>query len=143
MSDLFYIINNFAWVAGNILVAYIAVAIVVFVLAYYILFDPKATTAGKFLFRFMVSLVGVIVLVFIGTYIDPSPNRDWSFLSLEVAGWRPIVRFAIYSYVAFTITSLAILLAVRKWKPHRLRSSDDRNLIEVRSTKDVSVNQYE
>lgn len=135
----FTFINTFAWVAGNILVAYTAIAIVVFVIAYYVLFDPKATTAGKFIFRFMLSLVGVILLVFIGTYVDPSPNRTWSFLPPDVSSWRPILRFLIYGYVAFTITSLAVLLAVRKWRPNRVRLKSDRDLVEVRHTKEIPI----
>lgn len=139
MNELFSILNNFAWVAGNVLVAYTAFAIFIFVIGYYALFDPKATTAGKFLFRFMVSLVGVILLVFIGIYINPGSNREWTSLPDDVDDWRPIMRFLIYSYVSFTISSLAVLLAIRKWKPHRLRSTHDRNLVEVRSSKDDPI----
>jgi hypothetical protein len=137
--DWLHFINNFAWVAGNILVAYTAFAIVVFVIGYYVLFDPRATTAGKFIFRFMLSLVGVIILVFIGTYVDPSPNRDWSFLPPDVKSWRPILRFLIYGYVAFTITSLAVLLAIRKWRPNKVKSAQDRDLVELRHTKEIPV----
>lgn len=139
MDGLFHAINNFAWVAGNILVAYTAFAIVVFVIGYYVLFDPRATTAGKFIFRFMLSLVGVIILVFIGTYVDPSPNRGWSFLPPDVSSWRPILRFLIYGYVAFTITSLAILLGIRKWRPNRVKSAYDRDLVEPRHTKEIPI----
>jgi hypothetical protein len=137
MGDFFLFVNSFAWVAGSILVAYIAVAIVVFVIGYYVLFDPGATTAGKLIFRFMLSLVGVIILVFIGTYIDPSPNREWSFLPPDVTSWRPLLRFLIYGYVAFTITSLGVLLALRKWKPNRIKSAPDINLVKLRHTNDI------
>ena len=139
MEGIFHFINSFAWVAGNILVAYIAIAIVVFVIGYYVLFDPKATTAGKFIFRFMLSLVGVILLVFIGTYVDPSPNRQWSVLPPDINSWRPILRLLIYGYVAFTITSLAVLLWVRKWRPGRVKSAQDRGLVEPRHTKEIPI----
>lgn len=132
--DLLQAINTFAWVAGNILVAYTAFAIVVFVIGYYVLFDPKATTAGKFIFRFMLSLVGVICLIFIGTYVDPSPKRAWSFLPPDVSTWRPLLRLLVYGYVAFTITSLAVLLGVRKWKPSLIKSKDTHDLVEPRSS---------
>lgn len=137
MEQLISFINNFAWVAGSILVAYIAVAIIVFVIGYYVLFDPKATTAGKFIFRFMLSLVGVIIMVFIGTYIDPSPNRDWSILPPDVMTWRPVLRFLVYGYVAFTITSLAWLLVMRKWRPSKVKSAD-MHLVEPR-TEEIPV----
>lgn len=139
METIFDLVNNFAWVAGNILVAYTAFAIIVFVIAYYVLFDPKATTAGKFIFRFMLSLVGVIVLVFIGTYIDPSPNRGWAVLPPDVTTWRPVLRLLIYGYVAFTITSLAYLLAIRKWRPNTVKSDQDRDLVEPRHTKENPI----
>ena len=130
----FNTINNFAWVAGNLLLGYTAFAIFVFVIGYYVLFDPKATTAGRLLFRFMLSLVGVILLIFVGTFINPAPDRIWSVLSPDVLVWRPLARLFIYGYVAFTITSLAILLGVRKWRPHRVKSTSDRDLVETRSS---------
>lgn len=139
MEVFLHAINTFAWVAGNILIAYTSIAIAVFVIGYYVLFDPGATTAGKFIFRFMLSLVGIIVLVFIGTYVDPSPNREWSSLPDDVQLWRPMVRLLIYGYVAFTITSLAILLGVRKWSPSHVKSAQDRDLVELRHTKDIQI----
>lgn len=138
MEEHFFFINALAWVLGNILVAYTAVAIVVFVIGYYVLFDPGATTAGKFVFRFMLSLVGVILLVYIGTYMDPQPNRTWDTLPSDVATWRPILRLVVYSYVAFTITSLAVLLWVRKWRPEKVKSLPDKQLLKVR-TSDIPV----
>lgn len=136
MSDLINTINSFAWVGGNIAVAYIAIVLIVFVAGYYALFDPGATTAGKFVFRFSLSLVGVIGLVFIGLFVDPSAGREWFTYPGDVAIWRPLVRLAVYGYVAFTITALAVLLAVRKWRPHLLRTAPDRDLVKVRNPKE-------
>jgi len=126
------VINSIAWVGANILVAYIAVALVIFVAGYWILFDPRATTAGRFIFRFMLSLVGVILLIFVGTYVDPTHNREWMTYPNDVMEWRPIARIVGYGYVAYTITSLAILLGLRKWKPHLLKKASDLTLVKPR-----------
>lgn len=128
-------LNAFAWVVSNALVAYIAVLLVVFVVTYYILFDPKATTAGKYIFRFFLSLFGVIGLIFISLFIDPRAGREWTVYPGDVLWWRPIVRLISYSYVAFTITSLSFLLAARKWRPSWLRTSLDHDLVKPRSQK--------
>ena len=133
-------INTIAWVMGNVLVAYTAIAITVFVLGYYILFDPRSTTAGRLLFRFMLSLVGVISLIFVGTFVNPPVDRGWTVLADDVLSWRPITRLLVYSYVAFTITSLAILLGIRKWKPSYVKTAADRNLVEPRNnTNAISI----
>lgn len=113
-------VNAVAWVVTNLLVAYIAVIVVVFVLGYYILFNPKVTTAGQYIFRFFVSLVVLNVLMFITLFVDPSQGRVWSEYPDDVMPWRPLLRLAGYTYVAFTVTSLAVLLVVRKWFPHKL-----------------------
>lgn len=127
------VINAIAWIGANILIAYIALVVVLFVFMYYIFFDPTATTAGKMIFRFMLSLVGVIGLVFIGIFIDPSHNRNpVGAPAPDVDFWRPIVRFVVYAYVAFTITALAVALILRKWYPHRVKKRADLNLVKPR-----------
>lgn len=126
------VINSIAWVSANILVAYIALGVVVFVVGYYIFFDPNATTAGKMIFRFMLSLVGIILLAFIGTYIDPSHGRAWLEYPDDVDVWRPIVRVIIYAYVAFSITTLAAFLFIRKWRPEKMKKKSDLKLVEPR-----------
>lgn len=134
------IVNQIMWVAANITLAYIACVLMVFVVMYYALFDPKATTGGKLIFRFMLSLVGVIGLVFIGIFIDPAPDREWFLYPAEAELWRPALRLAIYGYVAFTITSLAILLVKRKWWPHKVRTAPTQELVKVRhETADIPV----
>lgn len=131
--------NPVAWVLANVILAYIAVALILFVAGYYALFDPKATTGGKFIFRFMLSLVGVIGLVFLGIFIDPAPDREWYNYAAQVEWWRPAVRLFVYGYVAYTITSLAYLLAVRKWNPGRLKTAPDRDLVKVRHTSEIPI----
>ena len=125
-------INPIAWVLANVVLAYISVALLVFVVMYYALFDPKATTGGKLIFRFMLSLVGVILLVFLGIYIDPAGNRSWYLMSADVEWWRPALRLIIYGYVAFTITSLAVLLVRRKWFPSKLKIAPQQELVKPR-----------
>lgn len=134
-------INIIAWVGANLFVAYIAVLVVLFVIMYYAFFDPKATTAGKMIFRFMLSLVGIIALVFIGIFINPShSNGPFSGPGPVVDWWRPVLRFGIYGYVAFTITSLAAALIMRKWFPERVKKKSDLDLVKPRhDTNDITV----
>ena len=133
-------INTVAWVLGNVLLAYTAFALITFLLAYYTIFDPSATTGGRLIFRFMLSLAGVIVLVFIGIFVDPSPNLEWYvFPGESIEWWRPLMRLAVYSFVAYSISSLAWLLAVRKWWPHKVKKASDINLVKVRHTSEIPV----
>lgn len=139
MTDVIHAINEWVWIGSNVLLAYVSVAIVIFVAGYYFLYDPRATTGGKFIFRFMLSLVGVIGLIFVGTFIDPSPNRMWFAYPGDVAWWRPIVRFAIYAYVAFSITSLSVLLGLRKWRPDLIKKASDLDLVKPRNTSEIPI----
>jgi hypothetical protein len=125
-------VNSVSWVASNILVAYISIVLVAFVIFYFTQFDPKATTAGRFIFRFIVSLVGVIGLVFIGSFVDPVQGRAWFQYPGDVVFWRPLLRLIVYGYVAYAVTALQILLVIRKWWPQRLRTSIDRELVKTR-----------
>ena len=125
-------LNPVIWVLANLVLAYVALALVIFVIMYYVLFDPKATTGGKLIFRFMLSLVGVMGLVFLGIYVDPSADRSPFEYPDDVELWRPALRLSIYSYVAFTITSLAILLIRRKWRPHSIKIAPPQDLVKVR-----------
>lgn len=125
-------LNSFLWIVSNMLVVYIAVVLVIFLVGYYILFDPRATTAGKFVYRFALSLLGVIALVFIGVWVDPAPGRQWYEYSGDTLWWRPLLRFVAYLGVAYTVTALAVLLAVRKWWPHLLQTSQTKELVKPR-----------
>jgi hypothetical protein len=124
--------NPVAWIASNILVAYISILLIVFVIFYFIVFDPRATTAGRFIFRFIISLVGVIGLIFIGNYIDPEQGRAWYQFPGDILWWRPTVRLIVYTYVGYSVTALVVLLAIRKWWPQKLRTALDRDLVKTR-----------
>lgn len=140
MIDLIEGFNAFAWIASNLLIAYIAITLTAFVIAYVILFDPGATTGGKFIFHFMVSLVGIIGMVFVGIFIDPTHNSEWfNYPTGEVLSWRPIVRLITYCYVAYSVTSLFIVLALRKWWPEKLRTADDLKLVSPRNTGSIQT----
>lgn len=139
MIEFLLQLNSIAWILSNALIAYIAFAVPGFVVLYYILYDPKATTAGKLIFRFMLSLVGIILLVFIGTFVDPTGGRNWATLPHDVEFWRPTLRLLIYGYVAFTITSLAVFLALRKWWPGLVKTAPDEALVKVRHTSEIPI----
>lgn len=128
MSDL----DDIAWILSNLIIIYIAVALVIFVVGYYILFDPKATTAGGFVFRFAVSLLGVFALVFISLFVDPVKGREWFVFPGDVYEWRPLLRLLVYSYVAYTVTGLAVVLALRKWQPSKLKTAPQLDVVTPR-----------
>lgn len=132
-------INSFAWVFGNMLMAYSGIVLVGFLILYYILFDPSATTGGKLVFRFMLSLAGVIFLVFLGVFIDPGPDRQWYAYPENVEDWRPLLRLVIYGYVAFAITELSRLLILRKWFPGKVRKASDLELVKPRHTGEIKL----
>lgn len=131
--------NTFAWVAANLLVGYIAIAVILFVIGYWILFDPRATTAGRNIFRFFVSLLLIIGLVFVGLFIDPHVDRPWFTYPGDVNPWRPTLRLLGYGYVAYTITSLAVLLVIRKWWPQKLRTALDKEIVKTRHEVDTET----
>lgn len=122
--SLFPEINQAVWLLGNLALIYAGVGVLIFVLAYYILFDPKSTTAGKLVFRFFVSLLGLLFLVIIGIFIDHPPSRPWWALGENVAPWRPPLRALVYVYISYSITSLAVLLVRRKWWPSTVKTSE-------------------
>lgn len=129
---IFYTINAFSWITANILVAYVMSALVVFVIVYYLIWDPKATTGGQLIFRFMVSLVGVVGLVYISLFLDPINGRNWNQYPGDVLWWRPIVRMVAYGYVAYSTTKLISYLIKRKWFPHKLKKIAPEELIKTR-----------
>jgi hypothetical protein len=121
-------INSFSWITANLLQAYTAAVLLFFVVAYYFWYDPKATTAGRFVFRFMVSLLGVMALIYIGSWLDPAPGRRWNEYPGDVLWWRPILRLVVYTYVAFSITAISAVLVMRKFWPHKLKTADKETL---------------
>lgn len=137
--DVLNVLNTVLWVAGNVELAYTSVMLVVFVVAYFIIFDPRATTGGKLIFQFMLSLMGVLILVFIGIYIDPTDENAWMQMPMTVDWWRPSVRFVIYGFVAYSITQLFVLLVKRKWFPHKLKTASDLTLVQPRHTGEIRI----
>lgn len=123
MIDVLLAANPVFWVLSNILIAYIAAMLVVFTVAYPVFFDPLATTAGKFVLLFALSLVGVIGLIFISLFIDPRNGIEWWQYPPDLFWWRPLLRLAVYVCVAFTITGLVVVLWLRKFRPHRLKTA--------------------
>lgn len=136
MLDWLIEINTVLWVMSNALVGYIALASVLFVAGYLILFDPLTTTAGKIIFRLMVSLAGVMGLVFIGVFLDNRPDQDWLTFQGDTLWWRPGVRLIVYSYLAYAATTLLSFLMTIKWFPSRLKTPRDKKLIHLRNERD-------
>lgn len=137
--DVFSVLNSWLWVFGNVALAYSSIVLILFVVAYYIIFDPQATTGGRLIFQFMLSLAGVMTLVFIGIFIDPAANSSWMTLNHDVEWWRPFVRFIVYGFVAYSITSLVVLLIMRKWFPEKLTKASDFSLVHPRHTSEIPI----
>lgn len=137
--DVLNVLNSIFWTIGNFALAYTSIALLVYLIVYFVIFDPWATTGGKLIFQFMVSLASVMALVFIGVYVDPPIGLLWFDLTPDVEWWRPALRLLIYGFVAYSITSLAWLLVMRKWFPHKLKKASDIILVEPRHTSEIPV----
>jgi hypothetical protein len=124
--------NLFFWVGSNLLIVYIAAALLLFAIAYPVLFDPGATTAGKLILRFATSLIGVIGLVAISIFINPREGGRWFEFPGDILWWRPGLRFVIYAYVAYAITSLVTLLWLRKFRPHLIQTAPEETTLPVK-----------
>lgn len=134
------VINPIVWVLANIALAYTSLVLVVFVILYYALFDPRATTGGTLIFRFMISLIGVVGLVFVSVYIDPTSGNGWFIYPEGIEPWRPWLRLFVYGYVGVTATSLAVLLVRRKWFPHKLKTAPEEELVKPRhETSEIAI----
>ena len=117
------VINDVLWFVVNVLAFVASVTIVVATIAYYAFFDPRATTAGKMIFRFMVSLSGVIVIGAVAKLTGVTEETTW---------WL-ILALLVYAYLAFTVISLAVFLAIRKWKPQKFKKKSDVNVVKPRT----------
>lgn len=126
-------INSILWVTSNVLVVYSAVLSVLFLLTYFILFDPWKTSAGRMIFRFMMSLALVFWISFLAIFIDPAANRNWFEFPIDVSVWRPTLRILAYGFVAYSITALTGLLIIRKWFPQKIKTAYDYHLVEPRT----------
>lgn len=137
-AEITHPINAIAWVVSNVLLAYSAGALVLFLGAYFYFFDPRATTGGRLIFQFMLSLVGVISLNVIGIFINPTANNTWLSYPEGVEPWRPVVRLIVYGFVAYAVTSLAVLLILRKWFPDKVKKASDIKL-KVRTSEITTI----
>lgn len=133
ITELLNFLNPIFWVGANFLIIYIGIALLIFVAAYYFLFDPSATTGGKLIFRFKIALLGIMALVFIGVWVNPREGAEWFQYQVDTMIWRPFIRFAVYSYVAWSISHLAVFLWIRKFRPWKLKTSEE-NLVKTRDS---------
>lgn len=134
MSDLFNSYNTVAWILSNLLIIYIGFVLVLFVIGYAAVFDPRSTTGGRLIFQFTASLIGVIGIIFIGVFVNPQMNRLWWNYANDIFWWRPTLRLLVFGYVGYTITSLVILLAKRRFFPERVKLDhpDETTLVKPR-----------
>ena len=117
------------WIVDNILAFVASISIVVFAIGYFFFFDPKATTAGRLIFRFMLSLAGVICLSLLAGIFKATPESLWYLLS----------ALFVYGYLAYTIISLAVFLVIRKWWPHKVKKRADFNMLQPRHTSEIPI----
>lgn len=117
--------NAAAWVGSNLLIIYIGLALILFVFFYFRWFDPFSTAAGKMVLQFVISLLGVMFLIAISLFVNPSEGRAWFQYPGDVLWWRPLLRILFYAAVAYTSTSLCVLLYVRKHHPERIKIAPD------------------
>ena len=125
-------LNPTLWVIANLALIYIGVLLPAFTILYPTLFDPSATTGGKMIFRFALSLSMVVAVIVVGILIDPRHDIPWYEYPQDTIWWRPIVRLGAYLYVAYTITSLVIFLWKRKFYPQKLKRAPDKELVKPR-----------
>ena len=122
-------INPTFWVMANLTLIYIGVLLLSFTILYPTLFDPSATTGGKMIFRFSLSLSMVVAVIVVGIFIDPRHDLPWYEYPGDTIWWGPTTRLGAYLYVAYTITSLVRFLWKRKFKPQTLKRAPDKELV--------------
>ena len=125
-------LNPTIWVIANLALIYIGVLLLAFTILYPTLFDPRATTGGKMIFRFALSLSLVVAIIVVGIFIDPRHDIPWYEYPGDTIWWRPIVRLGACLYVAYTITSLVTFLWKRKFYPQKLKRTPDKELVKPR-----------
>ena len=113
--------NTFFWVAGNLVAASVFVSSLLFSVLYPILFNPSLTSAGKLIWRAILSIAGFGLLVVTGLFIDG--QVEWWQMPADIAWWRPVTRLAVYLLIAYTFASLVWLLIARRFWPHTLRTA--------------------
>lgn len=129
-------LNPTLWVIANLALIYIGVLLLAFTILYPTLFAPSATTGGKMIFRFALSLSMVVASIVVGIFIDPRHDIPWYEYPGDTILWRPTIRLAAYTYVSYTITSLVIFLWKRKFYPQKLKRAPDKELVKPRHDTD-------
>ena len=124
--------NPTFWVVANLTLIYTCVLLLVFTILYPTLFDPSATTGGKMIFRFSLSLSMVVAVIVAGIFIDPRHDLPWYTYSGDTLWWRPTVLLGAYLYVAYTITDLVRFLWKRKFHPEMIKRTPDKELVKPR-----------
>lgn len=109
--------NEFLWPLANVLVVYVTLALLTFCIGYPILFNPRASTTGRGILRFAISLLGVMVLVFVSLFVDPRDDVPWWVLPVGVDVWRPVVRVVVYGFASYAVTALGVTLHLRRFRP--------------------------
>ena len=125
-------INPTFWVVANLTLIYIGVLLLAFTILYPTLFDPSATTGGKMIFRFSLSLSMVVAVVVVGIIIDPRHDIPWYKYSDDTIWWRQTIRLGAYLYIAYTITDLVRFLWKRKFHPEMIKRTPDKELVKPR-----------
>ena len=125
-------INPTIGVMANLTLIYIGILLLSFTILYPTLFDPSATTGGKMIFRFSLSLSMVVAVIVVGIFIDPRHDLPWYEYPGDTIWWRPTIRLGAYLYVAYTITSLVNFLWKRKFHPQALKRAPDKELVKPR-----------
>ena len=97
-------LNPIFWVIANLGLIYIGVLLLAFTVLYPTLFDPSATTGGKMIFRFVLSLSMVVALIVVGIFVDPRHDIPWYEYPGDTIWWRPTIRLAVYTYISHTKT---------------------------------------
>lgn len=138
MPDWLITINTIFWVSSNALVGYITAAVYVFLVAYYVMFNPQATTAGRLLFRLLFALGGVMTLVFVGVFVDNRPDEDWLTFPGDTLWWRPTLRILGYAFLAYAVTALISFMVKVRWFPHKLKTPRDKELLRLRQERTTS-----
>lgn len=108
------------WVLGNLVALGIFFSAAVFAVLYPILYNIRVTTVGPHIWRAILSVAGFGFLVVIGLFVDS--RVDWWQMPEDVAWWRPLLRLVIYGLIAYSFTSLSVVLIVRRFWPHRLKT---------------------
>lgn len=126
-------LNPTVWVVANLTLIYIGVLLLAFTILYPALFDPSATTGGKMIFRFSLSLTMVVAVIVVGIFIDPRQDLPWYMYPGDIIWWRPTIRLVAYLYVAYTITDLVRFLWKRKFHPQELKRAPDKELVKPRN----------